>query len=220
MPAEEFNYTGLDVEARVRSSFGDTSGAQLGDGPILNWINDGQREIVNSNPILRDTKVTNVVKGQSDYTFPADKVMVIEAIYISGYPLTNLSPQEARAFIRKQDPELASSAQRPEIWYERAGVITLYPVPDTNITNGMKLEFIKNPTPLAALSETLSVPDRYFNELVAYVTAQALEMDENYEAASYKISQFREGLNRQNTKDSISQSELYSGVLSDPIDFL
>lgn len=220
MPAEEFNYTGLDVEARVRSSFGDTSGAQLGDGPILNWINDGQREIVNSNPILRDTKVTNVVKGQSDYTFPADKVMVIEAIYISGYPLTNLSPQEARAFIRKQDPELESSAQRPEIWYERAGVITLYPVPDTNITDGMKLEFIKNPTPLTALSETLSVPDRYFNELVTYVTAQALEMDENYEAASYKISQFREGLNRQNTKDSISQSELYSGVLSDPIDFL
>lgn len=220
MPAEEFNYTGLDVESRVRSSFGDTSGAQLADAQILNWINDGQREIVNSNPILRDIKIANIVKDQADYSFPSDKVLVIEAIYINGYPLTNLSPQEARTFIRKLDPKLAETAERPEIWYERAGVISLYPVPNTSFTNGMKLEFIKNPTPLSALSGTLSVPDRYFNELVSYVTAQALEMDENYEAASYKIGQFREGLNRQSNKDTISQSELYSGVLSDPIDFL
>jgi hypothetical protein len=146
--------------------------------------------------------------------------MVIEAIYINGYPLTNLSPQEARTFIRKLDPKLAETAERPEIWYERAGVISLYPIPNKSFTDGMKLEFIKNPTPLTLLSETLSVPDRYFNELVTYVTAQALEMDENYEAASYKISQFREGLNRQSNKDTVSQSELYSGVLSDPIDFL
>ncbi len=220
MPAEEFNYTGLDVENRVRSTFGDTSGAQLGDAPILNWINDGQREIVNSNPILRDTKITNVVKEQSDYTFPSDKVLLIEAIYIEGYPLAYLTPNEARTYIRKQDPLLASQAERPEIYYERAGIITLYPVPNKNITNGMKLEFIKNPTPLTLLSQTLSVPDRYFNELVTYVIAQALEMDENYEAASYKISQFREGLNRQNTKDTISQAALYSGVLSDPVDHL
>jgi hypothetical protein len=62
MPAEEFSYTGTEVASRVRSQFGDTSGAQLADSSILAWLNDGQREIVNSNPILRATKITDLVQ--------------------------------------------------------------------------------------------------------------------------------------------------------------
>lgn len=218
MAAEEFTHTGNDVSLRVRSQFGDTSGAQLGDPALLSWINDGQREIVNSNPILRDVKYANLTAGQSDYTFPNDKVLLIEAIYVNGYPLKNLTPQAARDFILSADPEKMLKAERPEIWYERAGVISLYPVPNKTFTNGLKLEFIKNPVNLTLLSETLSIPDRYFNELVNYVISQALEMDENYDAANYKFRQFRDGLDRLFTKDTQSQDSLYGGVLADPND--
>lgn len=219
MPAEEFSYVGNDVALRVRSQFGDTSGAQLSDVSLLSWINDGQREIVNSNPILRASKVANLVKDQADYSFPADKVQVIEAIYVDGYPIDNVTPQEAREFIQKADPSAESSAERPQIYYERAGVITFYPKPSKNITNGLKLEYIKSPTMLATLSSPVGIPDRYFNELVNYVNAQALEMDENYDAANFKHRQFRDGLDRLFTKDSVSQESLYGGVLADPLDY-
>ncbi len=218
MAAEEFTHTGNDVSLRVRSQFGDTSGAQLGDPALLSWINDGQREIVNSNPILRDVKYTNIVATQSDYTFPNDKVLVIEAIYANGYPLKNVTPQEARDYIQSADPEKTLTAERPEIWYERAGVISLYPVPNKTFTNGLKVEFIKNPTNIVTLSDILGIPDRYFNELVNYVISQALEMDENYDAANYKFRQFRDGLDRLFTKDTQSQDSLYGGVLADPND--
>lgn len=218
MPAEEFTHTGTDVASRVRTGFGDSSGAQLADASILSWINDGQREIVNSNPILRATKITDVVTGQSDYSFPNDKVLSIEALYISGYPLTNLSPQAAREFIQSQDPSKLLTSDRPEIWYERAGIITLFPVPSKTITNGLKLEYIKNPVALSALGSTLSVPDRYFNELVSYVIAQALEMDENYDASNMKLRQFRDGLDRLSTKDTLSQDSEYPVILADPLD--
>lgn len=219
MPAETFTHTGNDVSTRVRSGFGDTSGAQLADSSILAWINDGQREIVNSNPILRDTRTTNIVAGQFDYSFPADAVLTIEAIYISGYPIQNLTPQAAREYIQKQDPTKTSTAERPEVWYERAGTITFYPVPSKDIANGLKLEYIKSPASLVTLSDTLGTPDRYFNELVNYVMAQALEMDENYDAANYKQRQFRDGLDRLFTKDTTSQDAVYGGVLADPLDF-
>lgn len=218
MAAEEFTHTGNDVSLRVRSQFGDTSGAQLGDPALLSWINDGQREIVNSNPILRDVKYTDIISSQSDYTFPNDKVLVIEAIYANGYPLKNLTPQAAREFILSADPEKMLKAERPEIWYERAGVITVYPVPNKTFTNGLKVEFIKNPANIITLSDTLGIPDRYFNELVNYVISQALEMDENYDAANYKFRQFRDGLDRLFTKDTQSQDSLYGGVLADPSD--
>lgn len=219
MPAEEFSYTGNDIATRVRSSFGDTSGAQLADSNILLWINDGQREIVNSNPILRASKITDFVKNQADYTFPSDKVLVIEAVYIDGYPINNATPQEAREFIQKSDPTAAATAERPEIWYERAGVITFWPKPNKNIANGLKLEYIKSPTMLTSLNSSVGVPDRYFNELVNYVIAQSLEMDENYDAANYKHQQFRNGLDRLFTKDTISQDALYGSVLADPFDY-
>jgi hypothetical protein len=220
MPAEEFNYTGNDLSFRVRSQFGDQSGAQLGDPAILSWINDGQREIVNSNPILRATKITNLVGGQQDYSFPDDKVLAIEAVYVSGYPIQNISPQAAREYIIALDPTNILNAERPEVWYERAGVITFYPVPSVSIPNAIKLEYVKNPTPLTLLTQTLGIPDRYFNELTNYVISQALEMDENYSAAAYKLGQFREGLDRLNLKDTLSQTDLYQQLLPDPDDYI
>lgn len=219
MPAEEFTHTGTDVAQRVRSSFGDTSGAQLSDASLLTWINDGQREIVNSNPILRATKTTDFILNQADYTFPSDKVQVIEAVYIDGFPIDNVTMQEAREYIKKADPVAVSTAERPLIWYERAGIITFWPKPNKTIVGGLKLEYIKSPTTLAALTDAISVPDRYFNELVNYTNAQALEMDENYDAANYKLGQFRTGLDRLFTKDSVSQDSIYGGVMADPFDY-
>jgi len=219
MPAEEFSYLGTDVATRVRASFGDVSGAQLGDSNILLWINDGQREIVNSNPILRASKLTNLVLNQADYTFPSDKVLVIEAVYVDGYPIDNVTPQAAREYIQKADPTAVSTAERPLIWYERAGTLTFWPKPNKSITNGIKLEYIKSPTALTSLGSAVGIPDRYFNELVNYVIAQSLEMDENYDAANFKHRQFRDGLDRLFTKDSVSQDSLYTGVLADPFDY-
>jgi hypothetical protein len=219
MPAEEFTLTGTDVADRVRSQFGDVSGAQLADAAILRWINDGQREIVNSNPILRATKLSNIVAGQQDYTFPGDKVLAIEAIYVSGYPIKNVSPQAAREYIIAIDPTSILDAERPEVWYERAGVITFYPVPNKNITNGLKMEYVKVPANITTFGSTLTIPDRYFNELVNYVIAQALEMDENYDAASYKNRQFRDGLDRLNLKENLSQTDLYQSILPDALDY-
>jgi len=220
MPAEVFSYTGNDVSFRVRSQFGDQSGAQLGDPAILSWINDGQREIVNSNPILRGTKVTNLIGGQQDYSFPDDKVLAIEAVYVSGYPIQNISPQAAREYIIALDPDRQLNAERPEVWYERAGIITFYPVPSRTIPNAIKLEYVQTPTPLTLLTQTLGIPDRYFNELTNYVISQALEMDENYSAAAYKLGQFREGLDRLNLKDTLSQTDLYTQLLPDPDDYI
>ena len=220
MPAEEFSYVGNDVSLRVRSQFGDTSGAQLSDAAILLWINDGQREIVNSNPVLRATKLTDLVAGQSDYSFPNDKVLLIEAIYVDNFPIMNVTPQAAREYIMTADPDKLQKSETPEVWYERAGILTFFPVPNKSIANGIKLEYIKNPTSLTALTSAVNVPDRYFNELVNYVIGQALEMDENYDAASYKQRQFRDGLDRLSNKENITQSALYESVLPDSDDFL
>jgi len=219
MPKETFTYKGVDVSIRVKGQFGDTSGAQVSDDAIIRWINDAQREIVNNNFLLRDTKYTNIVAGQYDYEFPEEKVLAIEALYIDGYPIEAVTVQAARDWIQTPDPTRANSADVPRIWYERAGIITVYPVPNANITNGLKIEYLKVPTDITALTDTINIPDRYFNELVNYVLAQAMEMDENFSAASMKMTQFREGLGRLSYKENMNQTDLYYSIGADPEDF-
>jgi len=221
MPAESFTYTSFDVYERVRTLFGDTSGAQITDQMVVRWINDGQQEIVNNNAILKDTKYSNIVKDQSEYTFPDDKVQYIEAVYVDGRPITAMTPQSFREFILADDPRKTAVADIPDVWYERNGVITFYPTPQKDFTNGLKLEYVKQPENVTYIStsQNLSVPDRYINELVNYVMTQALELDENYTAADYKRNQFREGLDRQSLRENVVQIASYPQVMPDPDDY-
>jgi hypothetical protein len=221
MAAESFTYTSFDVYERVRTLFGDTSGAQVTDQMVVRWINDGQQEIVNNNAILKDTKYSNIVAGQSEYTFPDDKVQYIEAIYVDGRPVQPMTPQAYREYVLADDPRQAAVADVPNIWYERNGQLTFYPTPQKSYTDGLKLEYVKQPDRVTYIStsQSLSVPDRYINELVNYVMTQALELDENYTAADYKRNQFREGLDRQNLRENITQVATYPQCLPDPDDY-
>lgn len=222
MPAETFTRTTQDVSDRVKVLFGDTSGSQITDAMIIRWINDGQQEIVNNNAILKDTKFSNIVAGQGDYSFPSDRVQYIEALYIDGRPVRNVSPQEFREFILREDPNLMAKADIPILWQERAGIITFYPTPEKDFENGLKMEFVKQPVAITTIGPSflLSIPDRYLNELVNYVMSQALEMDENFNAAELKRGQFREGLDRQYLRENTSQISKYPQVLPDPDDYL
>ena len=220
MPAEIFSYTALDVITRVKTQFGDNSGAQLNDQTIFRWINDGQQEIVNNNPILKDTKLSSIVAGQSEYSFPTDKVQYIEAVFVDGRPIKNLSPQSYREFIMSDDPGNTAKSKYPDVWYERAGVITFYPTPETDFPDGLKLEYVKMPTSVTATDSPLGVPDRYMTNLVNFCMMQALEYDENYSAAQYKMAQFRDGLDRLSYKENISQNDMYPGVSPDINDYV
>jgi hypothetical protein len=222
MPAETFTRTTQDVADRIKVSFGDTSGSQITDAMIIRWINDGQQEIVNNNAILKDTKFANVVADQADYSFPNDRVQYIEALYIDGRPVRNVSPQEFREYILREDPNLIAKADVPLLYQERAGIITFYPTPQKSYENGLKMEYVKQPVPITAIGPSflLSIPDRYLNELVSYVMANALEMDENFNAAELKRGQFREGLDRQYLRENTSQISKYPQVMADPDDYL
>lgn len=219
MPLETFTLKGADVSIRVKGQFGDTSGAQVSDDAIIRWINDAQREIVNHNFLLRGTKYADVVAGQHDYQFPEDKVLAIEALYVDGVPIEGVSIQAARDFALQRDPSFERQSDIPAVWTERAGVITLYPKPSKTITNGLKIEYLKTPVAITTLSDTLGIPDRYFNEVVNYVMGQALEMDENYAAASVKQTQFRDGLSRLSYRDNMNQTDTYYSVTPDPEDY-
>ena len=52
----------------------------------------------------------------------------------------------------------------------------------------MTVYFLADPAQVTMLTDTLSLPDKYFQRIVEYVMAQAYELDENFSASAEKLN--------------------------------
>jgi hypothetical protein len=212
MPAEIFTRTGTQVADTVKRQFGDPDGRQINDFDILGWINLAQQDIVSQNPLLKETVQTNVIQGQDLYTYPTQNIQYIEALHYDSVPLEPYSFQEAQSYILSHLPESGSPEGVPTIWYERAGEVYIFPKPNKNITNGLRMYYVKQPEDLALLTDTLSVPDRYFQRVVDLVLTRAYQLDENWEAASYKQQEYVNAMNLLENQENVVQMNTYPSV--------
>lgn len=186
--------TGSLVAIEVKRIFGDEDAVQISDADILRWINSAQRSIVSVNPILQRTLVRDSVAGQASYTFPTDRVQYVQALYFQNLPLTAYSYPEAQEYILANNPDSTTTEGLPAIWYQWAQQITLYPAPSESVTDGIKVDFVAIPEELMNLNDTLSLPDRYFESIIAFCLQKAHQVDENYDGANYVKSQYTDSL--------------------------
>jgi hypothetical protein len=210
MPAEIFTRTGTEVANSVKRQFGDPDGRQITNDDILNWINSAQQDIISQNPILKDSAQTNVVSGQDIYTYPSESIQYIEALHYNAVPLEYYTFQEAQTYILSNPDADIVQDVKPSIWYERAGNIYLFPKPLENVTNGLRLFFVRQPANLASLGDTLSVPDKYFQRVIDLVLARAYQLDENWEAAQYKQAEYVNAMNLLANQENVTQVNSYS----------
>lgn len=178
-----------DVQTYVKRMFGDESGVQITDDDILRWVNAAQQEIVSSNQVLKASATKDTVADDFTYQLGLDitDVQAINSIHVDGVKINYVSFNDAEALILRDDPARLSRG-RPEFWYEWAGILYLYPTPDKAYT--LTVYYQKEPTTLTSNTDTLILPDNYFNRVIEYVMAQAYELDENFGAAETKSSQF------------------------------
>jgi hypothetical protein len=200
MSSVTITHTVQHVLTYVKKQFGDFSGVQVTDTDIYAWIDAAQLEIFSRNQPVKRISTSDVVAGQYKYTFP-DNILKVERIRINGITIDYMSFQEADEYINTTDPNNTSSST-PQVWYEYGGQFMFWPVPDTSIVGGIEIFNVPAPAAVTAPSNLLSVPDVYYNRLLEEVLRHAYEMDENFEAAQVKGSQFSEGLNLQSLQSS------------------
>jgi hypothetical protein len=209
MPRETYTRTGTEVSLDVKRIFGDEALVELKGSDLLRWINAAQREIASSNQTLKGSATSNITKGQVLYPLPANSpVYQIQGIHVEGKPLKPVSFQSAQEYINSDDPELQAEGE-PKIWYEWDGDIYIYPSSDKDVTNGMTLYYISYPTNLVSAAETLQVPDRFYNQVVDYVLAQAYRLDENWQATAYQDQRFRDSMNRHMVNENVIDVNYY-----------
>lgn len=194
MPLAPSTRTVQNVSDYVTRLFGDEAGVQVQTSDILTWVNMGQREIFIQNPVNKASATISLVKDQQEYDPSTLNILQIQALWINGAPIEHKSFQEAQEYIVSQDTQNVSRGL-PVIWWDWGGNIFLYPTPDNTYTNYMKVFYLKAATAVTALTDSLSIPDQFFNRLCEFVMAQAYEQDEDSQNSQFKLGQFQVGLN-------------------------
>ena len=190
-----------DVYKYVTRQFGDESGVQITQDDIFRWINAGQDEILRRQKPIKATATADLVGGQTTYTFP-DNILEVQALHVDGVKLNYRSFQEAEEYILNEK-SADILAGEPRIWYEWGGNFILWPKPTKSLTGGITIYYIPAVSKVDALTDTLSIPDSFYNRLIEYVMSQAYELDENWEGASNKTNQFEKNMQDYDRRDSV-----------------
>lgn len=201
--------TVAEVMTAVKRQFGDESGVQLEDTDIIRWVNDAQEVIVAKTKVLKAKSSVTATPGTGSYTFPSDNIHQVESIHYNGYRVPNMSFPEAEEYIFSADPQKTAEGS-PVLWYEWAGTFTFWPIPDDEKT--IDLYFTKRPARVTSSSDTLSVPDKFYQDVVRYVLQNAYEMDEDLANAQAKSQQFDQSLGEISEEDRVSQNMTYTTI--------
>lgn len=220
MAIEKYSRTVQEIVTAVTRQFGDEAETQISSADIIRWINQGQNEItINNTTINEGMASANIVQDQDKYPILSDPAFAdvarVHTVLVSGRPVKNISFQEALTFIGKSTSD---GSGHPELWYIKNGTLVFFPVPDKSIPEGLTLHFTRTPKAVTSTGDYLSVPDTFYNAVLQYVIAQAMELDENFQAAGIKLQQFEKSVNLQQN-ETIEQDGYFPSITQDPEDW-
>lgn len=199
MTIETYTRNFSDVANAVKRQFGDESGVELTDSDIARWVDDAQREILLNNPDINAAMVQiNVTTGQTAYPVASNvpDIFAIQSVHYNGEYIQHMTFVEAQKYLMQKE----TVGGTPQIWYERSGVINLYPKPEVDIAGGLTVFYNKKPVPVNGENSPLTVPDMYFKSVVDYCMTQAYLLDENPQLASVTEGSFNNGMILRNNR--------------------
>jgi hypothetical protein len=206
-----------DVVTRVRRVFGDEAAVQVTDADVIRWINDGQIEVVKHNDAaLQKTGFVNLVNGQSQYTMPAD-MLILRALRFKNPDMLSYSALKFKNMQEFDDSidgwDGTGFTTGPPIFFtvfENKAI--LFPTPDQSVTSGLKVLYNQQPTDVVSLSDPLALPVIYHNTIQKYCLWQASLLDEDYDPATLYRSDFQQDLNLLLTRETQEATATYSTI--------
>lgn len=210
-------YTAEDVANRVKRTFGDESGVQVTNSDIIGWINSAQIEIASKNRPVRARAEIMSVANVSDYTLAADmNAQYFNSITYKGVKVKYMGLSDAQEYLLREDPNRLSRGE-PLFWYEWAGTVSFYPTPQYS-NESIVVYYHPTPSPVTALTDSLSLPDNYFNRIIDFVMAQAYEMDEQFNAMDAKKGYFDSALTEMGNDELSDSTDTYPVITIRPED--
>ena len=203
--------TAGDIATYIKRQFGDESGTQITDADIFRWIDSAQLEIMAQIAPIKAESTTNVVSGQSEYDLTGLAVHQIESIWCNGQVMEAKNFSAAEQLII-ESPDAHVNRGNPIFWYMWANVVRLWPIPDRDIPNGLKVFYTRAPDPIVDTSSSLSLPDKHFESIVLWIMHKAYELDEEFGQSQEALNRFQARILDQNEEEYVNRHLTYSTI--------
>lgn len=204
-----------DVARRVRKQFGDTSGAQIQDPDIYDWVSDAQVEIARKTECTKTHVQASSLSGRSTYTLP-DDFLRVERVTYNDYKIEKTTQEELDQYIKGRDADNWTAT--PSMWYEWGREITLYPSPADNGVNNIDIWYLKMPAAVTDMTTVLVLPDYLFEDIVRYCFAKAKESDDEMGEAQAVLSDLERRLTQSKFDAQVNDGDSYPSVRALPGD--
>lgn len=192
MAVEQYTNTAQDIIDSVVRQFGDESGAQISQADIIRWINEAQRDVIVTNREINQAIATFASvadQGIYEITLLIPDVLRIHSIAYDNKLLEMLTFEEAQTRMME-----GSTTGKPNCWFKFAGQLNLWPVPDTDTEDIIKVYYNRTPTVVTQGTDPLSVPQSYYEAINAFCLKKAYELDGDAQMLGIKSDDYNRNL--------------------------
>jgi len=157
---------------------------------LLDWLNDGQREVVlrKPNASVKNAAI-NLIAGTKQF-IPSDGVQLLDVVrnMVSGQAIRIVD----REILDAQLPGWHGATQTKDVQhycYNDLDLKNFYVYPPNNGTGAVELIYSSSPT-AATLGGVISIDDIYQSALVDYIMYRAYSKDSEYAADPARVSSY------------------------------
>lgn len=193
------------VGARIRDS-------GYAAGEIINYINDTQNDVFNEYRLsfMQTTQNYTLATNTSDITngsnLPTNYVQALDlSLTTAGREkiLTYRDIREIESLYPDPDDTTRHPANVPNDWYFYAGIIRVFPVPNSAYT--VTLRYYKKPTILVDSVDVPEIPSEFEELLVVGAAYRIMQIKDNYDQAGILENKYGELLQKLAVKYSVLQ---------------
>ena len=182
---------------RVQTLMQDTTGVRWPNAELLNYLNDGQREICALRPDANSVLAAIPLAAGTKQTIPSTGIMLIDVIRNMG---SGSTPGQA---IRKVPREMLDSSV-PNWHIVTAAAVTLhytfdpkaprnfYVYPPANGSTQVEALYSAAPADVAAVGNTITLDDIYANALMDYMMFRAYSKDTEFAGNADRATAYRQ----------------------------
>lgn len=203
------SYTLSDLVSKVQQRIRDTGYSST---EIKSYINDAQNDIFNEYrlPFMETVQAYTLAVGVSDITngsgLPTNYVQALDLLLTTANrekPLIYKDIKEVDVLYPDADDTVAYPTSVPSYWYNYAGTIRVFSVPDDTYT--VSLRYYKKPTELSGDSDVPEVPSEFAEALVVGAAYRVMQVKDNYDQAGILQNKYDEIVQKLVNKYSYKQ---------------
>lgn len=156
-----------EIITQVRANVNEATAEFWSDTDMLQWVNDGIKDIAKKTSCYQTIESIDLVSGQVEYPITTTNYIKVDAVHY-------VSPNKTSA-LQLSSPNLVGrveNVEEPEYYYDWAGKIGAFPVLPTRTTETLNLYIVPMPATIIS-SAAIPTPEPYDLALVYYVTARA-----------------------------------------------